>query len=285
VNSLREGYVEVTGGKVWYQVIGEGSETPLLTLHGGPGSTGYGFEAFAPLGENREIVIYDQLGCGYSDRPEDVSLWQLDRFVEELGQVREALGLKEVHLLGHSWGTMLAASYLQTRPQGVKSVIFSSPCLSALLWAKDQAEHLKGFPQEFQATVARCEAEGTTDSEAYQDAMKQYYRRHLCRIDTPPRPEERPSGKVVYNTMWGPSEFCATGNLKTYDVTSTLHEIDIPTLFLCGRFDETKPETLAYYQSLVPGSQLHVFEQSAHKAYLEETEEYLRVVREFLQTV
>ncbi|MBL0388082.1 proline iminopeptidase-family hydrolase [Tumebacillus sp. ITR2] len=282
---MREGYVEVTGGKIWYQVLGEGSETPLLTLHGGPGSTGFGLESLEPLGDERSIVIYDQLGCGYSDRPDDMSLWQLDRFVEELGQVREALGLKDVHLLGHSWGTMLAASYLLTRPEGVRSVIFSSPCLSALLWAKDQGEHLKGFPQEFQEIVARCEAEGTTDSEEYQEAMMQYYKRHLCRIDSPPRPEDRGFGSVVYNTMWGPSEFCATGNLKTYDVTPQLHELEIPTLFLCGRHDETKPETLAYYQSLVAGSQLHVFENSSHKAYHEETDEYLRVVREFLRGV
>ena len=212
-------------------------------------------------------------------------MWQLDRFVEELARLREALGFEEVHLLGHSWGTMLAASYLLTRPKGVKSVIFSSPCLSALLWAKDQAEHLKEFPQDMQVTVARCEAEGTTDSEEYHEAMKQYYKRHLCRIETPKRPEDRPFGGVVYNTMWGPSEFCATGNLRTYDVTSQLHEIEIPTLFLCGRYDETKPETLFYYQSLVSNAKAHVFEQSSHKAYLEENDEYIRVVRAFLRSV
>ena len=282
---MREGYVEVTGGKVWYQNIGTGNGTPLLILHGGPGSTGFGFEALAPLGDERPVIIYDQLGCGYSDKPEDASLWQLDRFIEELAQLRAALGLAEVHLLGHSWGTMLAASYLLTRPEGVKSVIFSSPCLSALRWADDQAEHLKAFPHEMQETVARCEAEGTTDSEDYQEAMRQYYKRHLCRIETPRRPEDRPFGGVVYNTMWGPSEFCATGNLKTYDVTPQLHGIQPPALFLCGRYDETKPETLHYYQSLVPGAEAHVFEQSSHKAYQEETDEYIRVVRDFLHRV
>lgn len=270
---------------MWYQVLGAGNDTPVLVLHGGPGSTGFGFEKLAPLGDERPVIIYDQLGCGYSDRPDDVSLWQLDRFVEELGQLRQELGLQEVHLLGHSWGTMLAASYLLTRPQGVKSVIFSSPCLSALIWAKDQAELLQGFPQAMQETVARCEAEGTTDSAEYKEAVVQYYKHHLCRIDTPAKPADRQSSPIVYNTMWGPSEFCATGNLKSYDVTSRLHEIEIPTLFLCGRHDEATPESLAHYQSLMPGSQLHVFEESSHKAYLEETDEYVRVVREFLQTV
>jgi proline iminopeptidase len=283
---MREGRVEVTGGSIWYEIIGEGSGTPLIVLHGGPGSTGRGLEIVAPLGDDRPVVIYDQLGCGYSDRPEDLSLWQLDRFVEELAQLREALGLHEVHILGHSWGTMLAASYLLTKPSGVKSVIFSSPCLSAPRWEADQAIHLKGFPQELQEVVARCEVEGTTDSEEYQEAMKTYYKRHMCRIDQlVAKDPERPFGAHVYNTMWGPSEFCATGNLKIYDVTSRLHEIDIPTLFLCGRYDETRPETLAYYHSLIPGSEMHVFEQSAHKAYFEETEEYLRVVGEFLKGI
>ncbi|MGZ4031154.1 MAG: proline iminopeptidase-family hydrolase [Tumebacillaceae bacterium] len=279
---MKEGRVAVTGGNVWYQIIGEGNSTPLIVLHGGPGSTGRGFDKLAPLGEDRPIVIYDQLGCGFSDRPDDPSLWQLDRFIEELAQVREALGLDEVHILGHSWGTMLAASYLLTKPSGVKSVIMSSPCLSAFRWAEDQAIHLKGFPQEMQDVVARCEAEGTTDSEEYYQAMTEYYKRHLCRVEQPASDPNRQSGKQVYMTMWGPSEFCATGNLKTYDVTDRLHEIDIPTLFLCGRYDEARPETLAYYQSLIPGSEMHVFEHSSHKAVVEETEEFVRVIGEFL---
>jgi proline iminopeptidase len=283
---MREGRVEVTGGSIWYQIIGEGNGTPLIALHGGPGSTGRGLEKLTPLGEEHPVVIYDQLGCGYSDRPDDLSLWQLDRFVEELAQLRERLGLQEVHLLGHSWGTMLAASYLLTMPSGVKSVTFSSPCLSAPMWEADQAIHLQGFPQEMQDVIARCEAAGTTDSDEYQEAMKVYYKRHMCRIeDTVPRDPNRPFGAPVYHTMWGPSEFCATGNLKTYDVTARLYEIDIPTLFLCGRYDETRPETLAYYHSLIPGSQMHVLEESAHKAYVEETDEYLRVVGDFLRSI
>lgn len=285
---MKEGKIAVTGGNIWYKILGEGSRTPLITLHGGPGFTSSGFEVFEAFEPERPVILYDQLGAGNSDRPDDLSLWQLDRFVEELGQIRASLGLDEVHILGHSWGTMLAAAYLLTKPSGVKSVIFSSPCLSAPLWAKDQAAYLKELPQDLQDVIARCEAEGKTDSEEYQHAMKVYYKRHLCRLD--PWPPEMESGSKkanlkVYNTMWGPSEFCATGNLKEFDVTSRLHEIHIPTLFLCGRYDEATPQTTAHYQSLIPDAKLHIFEESAHKGYIEEPEEYLQVVRDFLKSV
>lgn len=287
---MKEGKIAVPGGNVWYSIYGEGAGTPLLTLHGGPGFTSDRLRTLRPIGDERPVILYDQLGAGNSDRPDDMSLWHVDRFVEELACVREALGLEEVHLLGHSWGTMLAASYLLTKPAGVKSVIFSSPCLSAPRWAADQAAYIKELPEDVQEVIARCESTGTTDSQEYQDAMKLYYKLHLCRLDQDQIPEEyrNTSAKAnltVYNAMWGPSEFCATGNLKDYDVTPRLHELDLPTLFLCGRYDEATPETLAYYNSLVPGAKMHVFEESAHAAYLEQNEEYLRVVREFLAGV
>jgi len=106
----REGYIEVPGGRVWYRSVGEGG-TPLLCLHGGPGFTHYYLEPLEVLADRRQVIFYDQLGCGRSDRPEDVSLWTVDRFVEELAQVREALGLSRLHLFGSSWGGMLAMQY------------------------------------------------------------------------------------------------------------------------------------------------------------------------------
>jgi proline iminopeptidase len=125
------------------------------------------------------------------------------------------LQLKKAHLLGHSWGTMLAASYLlERKPLGVRSVIFSSPRLSADLWKKD-ADRLKAaLTGEFQQTITRCEAQGTTDSAEYQAAMKEYYKRYVCRLD--PRPtileiNKAKSNLEVYETMWGPSEFFPKG--------------------------------------------------------------------------
>lgn len=115
-----------------------------------------------------------------------------------------------------------------------------------------------------------------------------FYRRHLCRLDPWPAGLERTLaeiGEQVYLTMWGPSEFYATGNLLNFDRTNRLHEITVPTLFTCGRFDEATPETTAWYQSLIPGAEIAYFEQSSHVPHLEETEPYLQVVREFLSRV
>lgn len=284
-----EGFVKVRDGNVWYRkVTMEGNSTPLLVLHGGPGNPSLPLHRLDKLADERAVIYYDQLGAGNSKGPTDPSLWRLDRFVEELGQLREELGLKEVHILGHSWGTTLLASYLLKNPTGVKSAIFSSPCLSAPLWAEDAKRLLNQLPLDVQEVITRCEAEGTTDSEEYQIAMKEFSKRYICRVEV--NPEERAKvselrNSEVYNTMWGPSEFCVTGNLKEFDCTPRLHEIETPSLFLCGRYDEATPESTSYFSSLVPNSQLHIFEESSHSGYREQPEEYIQMVREFIKTI
>lgn len=285
---IKEGMIDVIGGKVWYQMINEDAQgTPVIILHGGPGSSCYSLQkGLKELGEERPVVFYDQLGCGRSERPTDNSLWQLERFVEELGQVREALNLDDVHILGHSWGTTLAAAYMLTKPSGVKSVIFSSSCLSAPLWEQDQKRNLQKLPIDIQETIKRCEENGTTDTEEFKEATDVFNKNFVCRLD--PFPEWLKQGSKyknpeVYNIMWGPSEFTVLGNLKEFDCTSQLKEIDCPTLFTCGRFDEATPESTEYFSSLTPNSSFHVFEKSAHMPYLEETDEYLRVVGSFLR--
>lgn len=287
--SIKEGFAEVTGGKVWYQIHnGEIKNTPVIILHGGPGSSHYSLQGLRILSDERPVIFYDQLGCGKSDRPEDLSLWKIDRFVEELGLLRKALQLDEVHILGHSWGTTLAAAYLLTKPSGVKSVVFSSPCLSAPLWAEDQDRNQKLLPKDVQEILTNCEKNGTTDSEEYRAAEQEFTKRFGCRLD--PMPAFLKEGanfrnREVYVTMWGPSEFHVTGNLKDFDCTGELKDIDIPALYTCGRFDEATPESTAYFQSLTPNAKLHIFEQSAHMPYLEEMEEYERVMRKFLNSV
>lgn len=282
-----EGYIEVTGGKVWYERFdSDTNKIPVIILHGGPGSSHYALQGLKVFSENRPVIFYDQLGCGKSDRPDDTTLWTLERFVEELGQIREALSLDEVHILGHSWGTTLAAAYYLTNPKGIKSIIFSSSCLSAPLWAEDQERNRKKLPQDIQDTLKRCEDNGTTDSKEYHDATLEFNKRFVCRLDTPPaklKEGAQYKNPEIYNIMWGPSEFHVTGNLKSFDCTSRLKEINVPTLFTCGRYDEATPESTEYFSSLTPGSKFHVFEKSAHLPYIEETEEYLQVVGDFLR--
>lgn len=281
----KEGYVEVPGGKVWFEVLGDGPGLPLIMLHGGPGSTHYGLEPLRALADDRPVVFYDQLGCGSSDRPDDLSLWTVERFVEELHLLRQALGFEHTHILGHSWGTMLGADYYLTHPEGIASLIMSSPCISIEKWIEDCNRYRSQLPAEVQEAMDRHEAAGTTDSREYRAAEGEFTKRHVRRID--PMPPAMLKGRatrsaIVYETMWGPSEFYMTGNLKGYDRSPDLHKISVPTLYSCGRVDEAAPDTVEWYASLTPNAEFVVYENSAHMPYWEETDRYLSVVRDFL---
>ncbi len=284
----REGFIDVPGGKVWYRITGTGSRTPLLILHGGPGVPSYYLKPLAALGDDRPVVFYDQLGCGHSDHPTDTTLWTIDRFIKELVTVRQALGLNEVHILGQSWGTMLAVDYMLTKPSGVKSLVLASPALSIPRWVRD-ADSLKStLPESTRSAISRHEADGTYDSPEYQSAILEYYHRFVCLRNPWPADVESTLaqiGQSVYLTMCGPSEFTLTGSLKTYDRTDRLHDIKVPTLFTAGRYDEATPATVQYYSSLMPGSKLEIFENSAHITMEDEPERYNQVVRDFLREV
>ena len=283
-----EGYVQVTGGKVWYRIVGGGSATPLLLLHGGPGFTSHYLDRLQQLSDERPVIFYDQLGAGRSERPEDAALWRVERFVEELAQLRIELDLTRVHILGHSWGTQLAVDYVLTKPEGVESLVLSSPALSIPRWAQDAHKLRKTLPGETQKLLVQHEKAGTTDSEEYQTAMMEYYKRYMCQLDPWPQELEESFAEFspqVYGTMWGASEFFPNGNLRAYDRTSRLGEIDAPILFTAGRHDEATPETTKWYQGMAPNSSLVVFENSAHLAMVEETDRYIQVVRDFLRKV
>lgn len=284
----QEGFIAVPGGQVWYQVVGAGKGVPLLTLHGGPGTPHDYLEPLEGLALDRPVIFYDQLGCGKSERPDDPTLWQRQRFIEELEQVRQALQLEQVHLFGHSWGSMLAIDYALTRPSGLRSLILASPALSIPRWLQDMDRYRTTLPDDVQMILKQHENNGTTASDEYQQAAMVFYRQYLCRLNPWPALLERTlagEGTTVYQTMWGPSEFYMTGNLLHYDATPYLSTIDIPTLFTCGRYDEATPETTTWYQSLLPHSELAIFEQSAHMPHLEETTKYLQVLSNFLWQV
>lgn len=282
-----EGMISVPGGRVWYRILGEGAQgIPLLVVHGGPGAPHDYLENVKALADERPVIFYDQLGGGRSERPDDPSLWRAERFVEELAAVRKALGLSRVHLLGQSWGAMLAVRYLLTGVRGVDRLVLSAPLLSSPLWVADQRALLKGMPPAVQEVVTAAESEGNFDTPAYQDAMTAYYQRHLCRLDPWPDCLQRTfegMGMQVYLTLWGPSEFTCTGHLLQSDLIPRLPEISVPTLFTCGRHDEARPETVARFRELVPGARLVVFEDASHEHHLERPDEYLATVRHFLR--
>src|SRR5580692_3691269 len=279
----QEGFIEVPGGRVWYRSVGEGG-TPLLCLHGGPGFTHYYLEALEVLADRRQVIFYDQLGCGKADRPDDVSLWTVDRFVEELAQVRAALGLDRLHLFGSSWGGMLAMQYtLDRRPDLASLTLCGSPA-SMIRWVSDCEELLAEEPAEVRQVIREHEAAGFTACPEYQSAILGFYRKHVCRLRPWPAGLERSfaeAGYVVYNTMNGPSEFTVTGTLKTWDVMHRLGEIRVPTLVVGGRYDECTPGHLEEIHRRIRGSQLRIIEDASHLCFAEQPAEFATTVNSF----
>ena len=245
---------------------------PLLALHGGPGGCRLPLEALAPLGGQRRVVLFDQLGSGESSRPDDPQLWTVETFVEQVQSVRDALGLERIHLFGSSWGGMLALEFAFTKPPGLESLILNSTPTSAPRWAVETLRLHAELPP------------GLDDKQA-EDEFK---RRHICRLD--PEPEvlalaRAQFGTQVYETMWGPNEFTVTGTLKEWDVIARLGELDVPTLITSGRHDECTPVLVQPLAEGIPGAEWALFEESAHMPYLEEPELYLEVVGAFLDRV
>jgi proline-specific peptidase len=277
--------VDVPGGRVWTRQVGAVGATPLVLLHGGPGCPSAYLEPFEAIGADRPVLFYDQLGCGESDRPDDPALWRIERFVRELEAVIDSLGRGAVHLLGHSWGSMLGIDYALAHPERVASLVLASPCLSMDRVRADMVGLKGGLPGAVHAMIARCEAEGTTQSGAYHAAALVFYRRHLCRLPVWPEPLVRAEAKWgwdVYHTMWGPAEFTPTGNLAGFEREDRLGELRCPVLYTCGRHDEITPESTAAYHARTPGAEMRVFEDSAHLPHLEEGPAYLETVRDFL---
>lgn len=281
----KQGFVEVPGGKIWYEIVGaEKKKTPLLLLHGGPGFTSDYLRPLVALADERPVIFYDQLGAGKSDRPQDTALWKIDRFVDELELLRQHLNLDTVHLFGHSWGTMLITQYLTKSPKGIKTLILAGPCLNAQQWIKDTNLLRSQLPQAIQDSLKWHEDRGTTSSPGYIRATDEFYKRYFCRIpftaDVQKSFDEQ--SLSVYNTMWGNNEFTATGNLRNFDRTDVLRTISVPTLFTCGRFDEATPATTQAYAEQVKNSEMVVIEEASHQSMNEKPEEYVTVVREFL---
>lgn len=285
-----EGTIPFKGYHTWYKSVGDpandAERPPLLTLHGGPGAPHDYLENLARLADaGRRVIFYDQLGCGRSDKTGKPEMYTVDLFVEELDVVRRALGLERMHLLGQSWGGMLAMAYALTQPHGVASLIIESSPASMPLWVAEANRLREDLPPDVQQTLLRHEAAGTTDSPEYQAAMQVYYARHVFRLPTMPDFVQRAFDTIspeVYVTMNGPSEFHCIGTLKDWDVSSRLGEITLPTLLLSGRYDEATPTVMRQVHEGIPGSEWTIFEQSSHMSHVEEEALWMPLVNAWL---
>jgi L-proline amide hydrolase len=285
--TAQEGYVDYRGYRTWYRAVGDlaSGAVPLLALHGGPGSTHNYFAPLERLGNERPVVLYDQIGCGKSDRPQDIE-WNVDVFRDEVAAVRDQLGLDLIHLLGTSWGGMLAQEHVLSGATGIVGLVLSSTLANLALWNEEQLKLRAELPHEVIEVLDRHEAAETYDDPEYEQAMDVYFDRHFYR-GPKPRPElERMAAEKatdVYRAMQGPNEWTTTGALKGWDTRDRLHEITMPTLVVRGRYDMCTEPIAAELVEGISNAREVVLEHSSHTPVLEETGRYLEVVGNFLR--
>jgi proline iminopeptidase len=280
-----EGKIKVEGGEIWYKVMGEGEGVPILALHGGPGGTHRYFYKLSPQNKDRKVILFDQLGSGRSDYHTDSTLMTVDHFVDQVKAVVDHLELDEFYLLGQSWGGALAVEYYMNHPEGIEGLILTSPLISTPRWEADADTLVTQLPDSLRKIVLEANRTAEYNTPEYDKANSYYWSQFGLRTAKKSHPldtVEASSNSVIYNYMWGPSEFRCTGTLKNFDRTDALSEIGVPTLFITGEFDEARPETIKYFSSLVPNSRFEVVPQSGHSTLNDNPEDYNRFIKDFL---
>ena len=284
--TAHEGLIAVPGGNVWFKRTGGGAGRPVLVVHGGPGLPHDYLRSLERLADEREIVFWDQLGCGRSGRPSNTALWTMERSVAEMDSVVRALGLNGFHIFGNSWGGMLAQQYVLDVSSGAVSLTVSNSVASIPRFSELVARLKSELDRDTQSAIARHEAAGTTSSAEYQAAIRTWNETYLCRVR--PWPTElldafAGMGAEIFETMFGASDFHIVGTVRDWDVLDRLSEIALPTLVLAGRFDECAPEHMREMHRRIAGSQFELFESSSHMPFIEEPDRFDRVMREFLR--
>ncbi|ORV93741.1 proline iminopeptidase [Mycobacterium interjectum] len=281
-----EGTTAVPGGSVWFERVGGGAGLPLVVVHGGPGLPHDYLRSLERLADEREVIFWDQLGCGRSRRPSNTQLWTMERAVAEMDAVVKALGLTRFHVFGNSWGGMLAQQYALDVASGAASLTLSNTIASIPEFSKMVARLKSELDLATQAAIDRHEAAGTTYSAEYQGAIRTWNETYLCRVRPWPRELEeafRNMGTDVFETMFGPSDFHIVGTIRDWDVFDRLPEIVLPTMVLAGRYDECVPEHAWEMHQRIPGSRFELFESSAHMPFIEEPDKFDSVMRDFLR--
>ncbi len=278
-------YINHKLGKTYYEVKGRG-KCPLIALHGGPGGTCKGMRGFLDLaGATQKVLVYDQLGAGKSSATKQKQ-WTINTFVKELSFVIDSLKVEQFDLLGASWGTTLALEYyLRKKDERMRSIIFQSPMFSARDWENDGKRLIKKLPAETQKVLKYCHEIGATDSKVYQKAMFDFYLKHVLRDKKKlQKMFEEPSGfnNELYEYMWGPSEFKPTGTLSTYDQVAKLKDIKIPSMIICGEFDEATPVTGRKYSKMIPKAKFVEIKGCSHSIVNENKAAILKEVKQFL---
>lgn len=285
-----EGYMPFEGFKTYYRIVGEANpeKAPLVLLHGGPGSTHNYFEVLDKLADSgRQLIMYDQIGCGNSYVENHPELFNAETWIKELVALRDHLGLEEIHLLGQSWGGMQAIWYaIEHQPKGIKSYILSSTLASAKLWEVEQKRRIAYMDPSHREALLKAETTGDYSSDAYNEALDKFMDLYCAGEVTEDAPEclRRPkkTGKEAYIVGWGHNEFSPTGTLAGYEFTDRLHEIKEPCLITSGAIDLSSPFIAKQMYDSIPNSQWELFQYSRHMPFVEENDKFMAVLEKWL---
>jgi proline iminopeptidase len=279
---------------VWTKRYGRNDRVKLLLLHGGPGGTHELFQSFLThlVNEGFEFYYYDQLGSFHSDQPTNTNLWTIERFVDEVEQVRQALGLNKTnfYLLGHSWGGLLALEYALTYPTHLKGLIISnmmSSCPAYGLYAQTT------LATQMDSTVLKSlrefEANNDQKNPAYMNLlMPNFYHKHFCRLNPWPDIFSRAMEHLnddVYTLMQGPSEFGISGRIKDWNRSDDLSTINVPTLVIGARFDTMDPEYLQWMAKQMPHGTSVICPHGSHCSMWDDQEHYFPGLINFIRHV
>lgn len=290
--AVSEGYVPFGEFETYWRVVGDvhSGKSPLLLLHGGPGSTHNYFEVLDCLAQQtgRAVVSYDQLGCGNSYVEGRPDLWTAQTWVSELENLREALGLGQVHLLGQSWGGMLAITYLiECAPAGICSVVLSSTLPDSQLWGREQHRMARQLPAEEWEALVAAERTGVFAGEAYEQAVNHFMQLHCADLafgEDAPECLRRPkrSGHEAYVTAWGPNELTPTGTLSQWSYTDRLGEIEAPALVISGTDDLCTPLIAKTMYDRLPHARWELMEGCRHMCYVDAHDRYCELVADWM---
>ncbi|MGZ5134795.1 MAG: proline iminopeptidase-family hydrolase [Flavitalea sp.] len=280
--------------KVWTKRYGNNKRIKVLLLHGGPAMTHEYMECFQSFfpKEGFEFYEYDQLGSYYSDQPKDSSLWTIERFVEEVEQVRQAIGADKnnFYVLGNSWGGILAMEYALKYQSNMKGLIVSNMVASAPEYGKYAAEVLA--PQMDPAVLAEVrniEKNNEFNNPRYMELLlPNFYAKHLCRLPEFPDPVSRSMKHInstIYTMMQGPSEFGISGRLATWDIKDQLKNIVVPTLMIGARHDTMDPKAMEEQSKMVKNGSYLFCPDGSHLAMWDDQKVYMEGVIEWIKKV
>ena len=288
--------IETPKGKfnVWTKTIGNNPTMKLLLLNGGPGLTHEYFECFENFFPNEgiEFIYYDQLACGNSDNPKDTSLYDLHRYVEEVEQVRIALNLDKsnFHLLGHSWGGILAMQYALKYQDKMKALIISSMMASVPEYGKYADNVLaKQMDPEVLDTIRAIEKRNDFQNPKYMELLTpHFYNKHICRLEVWPEPLTRSFSHInseLYVIMQGPSEFGVAGKLIDWDVSKNLKDIKIPTLTIGATHDSMDPNYMEWMSKQLPKGEFLLCKNGSHCCMFDDQQTYMNGLISFIKRV